>query len=223
MKSNGLQLFRSAVAAGILPVLCTGMVLRIDGRVGQTAPFRQPRLSARADAADLRLRRGAPAARFAAAVRQAGRTFFREHGRRDGIRVYCRRCDGKTVQGEILGLFRAPVSVPRLYLPAILAVLGFSRPHSGALYSPAGRMGDRGATVPGAARGGCALVGRIPCRCDRFRPCGSRSCQSARGARPSARAGCRASSGAERDRADAPDQSLVPRGGGRRRACRAHP
>ncbi len=23
--------------------------------------------------------------------------FFREHGRRDGIRVYCRRCDGKTV------------------------------------------------------------------------------------------------------------------------------
>ena len=31
------------------------------------------------------------------AVRQAGRTFFREHGRRDGIRVYCRRCDGKTV------------------------------------------------------------------------------------------------------------------------------
>ena len=89
MKSNGLQLFRSAVAAGILPVLCTGMVLRIDGRVGQQAPFCQP--------ANLRLRRGAPAARFAAAVRQAGRTFFREHGRRDGIRVYCRRCDGKTV------------------------------------------------------------------------------------------------------------------------------
>ena len=42
-------------------------------------------------------RGGAPAARFAAAVRQAGRTFFREHGRRDDIRVYCRRRDGKTV------------------------------------------------------------------------------------------------------------------------------
>lgn len=124
MKSNGLQLFRSAVAVGILPVLCTGMVLRNDGRVGQTAPFCQPRLSARTNAADLRLRRGAPAARFAAAVRQASRAFFREHGRRDDIRVYCWRRDGKTVQGEILGLFRAPVSVPRLYLPAILAVLG---------------------------------------------------------------------------------------------------
>ena len=179
MKSNGLQLFRSAVAAGILPVLCTRLVLRVHGRFGKAAAFCQPRLSARPDAADLRLRRGHSAARFAAALRQAGCAVPREHGRGHGFRVYCRCNHGKTVQGEILGLFHPPVSVSGAHLSAILALLGLSRADSRALHSPAGRVGDRLPAVLGACRGGHHLVGRVPLGRCCIRPCGSRPCQAA--------------------------------------------
>ena len=114
---------------------------------------------------------------------------FREHGRGDRVRICGRRDHGKAVQGQILGLFRPPVSVPGADLPAILAVLGLSRADPRAGDPSAGRM-DRGrAAVCRAGRGGYPADRSLCRRRGGIRAHGARSGQAARGTGRAARAG----------------------------------